>query len=165
MRMSCISPSPWSFSDIARRKLSLAAVIRVQLSRNTRSSGNVRKTKARSSPGNMMRSMPETSRLFTSAAWMSSRPAPWVFFRTFSKMEYASRYMLLLYRANYFCLFRRIVKAVAHQGEKKLEARGETPATEATQEAAALDLDDLLEHNFSTKTLSSATLALALTLP
>jgi hypothetical protein len=48
----------------------------------------------------------------------------------------------------HFELFRKVVKAVAHQGEKKPEAKAEAPVAEAAPEAAARDFDDLSERDF-----------------
>jgi len=42
----------------------------------------------------------------------------------------------------------KVVKAVAHQGEKKPEAKAEAPAAEAAPEAAARDFEDLSERDF-----------------
>ena len=58
--------------------------------------------------------------------------------------------MLLLYRTNLPPLdsFRKVVKAIAYQGEKKPEAKAETPAAEPAPEAAARDFDDLSERDF-----------------
>jgi hypothetical protein len=55
-----------------------------------------------------------------------------------------SRYTELIY----FELFRKVVKAVAHQGEKKPEAKAEAPAAEAAPEAVARDFEDLSERDF-----------------
>lgn len=48
----------------------------------------------------------------------------------------------------YFRLFRQVVKAVAHQGEKTPEPKAEAPVAEAAPEAAARDFDDLSERDF-----------------
>lgn len=62
----------------------------------------------------------------------------------------------------YFGLFRKVVKAVAHQGEKNPEAKAETPTAEAAPEAAACDFDDLSERNFFNEDLLECDLDLDL---
>ena len=64
----------------------------------------------------------------------------------------------------YVELFRKVVKAVAHQGEKQPEAKAEAPAAEAAPEAAARDFDDLSERDFSDEDLVERDLDLDLDL-
>jgi hypothetical protein len=58
----------------------------------------------------------------------------------------------------------KVVKAVAHQGEKKPEAKAEAPAAEAAPEPAARDFEDLLERDFFDEDLAERDLDLDLDL-
>ena len=93
----------------------------------------------------MMRSTPKTWRLFTSATRTSSRPAPHAPGNILQDGMYVTIICSSYTKLTYFGLFRNVVKAVAHQGEKNPEANAETSAAEAAPEAVARDFSDLSE--------------------